>query len=269
MNPHHDDAGLHISGLRVELHGNTLLDGVELRVGNGERFGLIGESGSGKSLTLRAVLGLLPEQARLSGRISWRGRELLGLGEAALGAIRGREIGLVLQDPSTALDPLRRVGPQIVEGARRYGLLGRTDAGRRAIELATEVGLPEPERIVRRYPHELSGGQRQRVQIAAALSAEPALLLADEPTTALDTVTQARILDLLAQLSRQRGLSTLFVTHDLAVLRRAAERASVLEGGRVVEDAAVEQLLHSPASATATALRDAARASSWEGDAHA
>ncbi|MGO3885662.1 MAG: ABC transporter ATP-binding protein [Mycetocola sp.] len=260
--------GLTISNLTITTHGTTLLSDVSARVPSGARVGLIGESGSGKSLTLRAILGLLPAQMSVSGQITWNGTELVGAPERTLAGIRGRQIGIVLQDPSTALDPLRRIGPQIVEGALAHSLISRGERRDYATELAAEVGLPDPERIIRRYPHELSGGQRQRVQIAAALSAQPSLLLADEPTTALDTVVQARILELLHTLSRARGLSTLFVTHDLAVLRLAADTAYVLDAGRVVEEATVPALLHTPASASARALREAAQATAWQGVHH-
>ncbi|MGO2658789.1 ATP-binding cassette domain-containing protein [Mycetocola reblochoni] len=257
--------GLVVSGLTIGINGERLLDGVDVAVAEGQRVGLVGGSGSGKSLTLRAVLGLLPSHAALGGSIRWDGVELLGAPERVLARVRGGEIGIVLQDPATALDPLRRVGAQITEGARRHHRVGRAGARALAVRLAEEVGLPSPADAVDRYPHELSGGQRQRVQIAAALSAEPRLLLADEPTTALDTVVQSQVLELLARLGRTRGLSTLFVTHDLAVLRRAADSASVLDAGRVVEHGPVERLLTSPVSATARALRDAARLTSWDG----
>jgi peptide/nickel transport system ATP-binding protein len=254
---------LTVSNLTIEVGGRVVVDDVSFRVGDGERFGLIGESGSGKSLTALALLGLLPEGARVSGSIRLGDTEIVGLSERELARIRGRRLGIVFQEPRTALNPIRTVGRQIMTPIRRHTDASKHDARRRAIELATLVRLPEPDRIVDRYPHQLSGGQRQRVAIAIALAADPEVLIADEPTTALDVTIQAEILDLFARIQRERGMSLLFITHDLAVLQRTVDRAAVLADGRVVEEASIETLLHDPASPVTRALLEAARATTW------
>ena len=252
-----------VSNLTIEVGGRVVVDDVSFHVDGGERFGLIGESGSGKSLTALALLGLLPEGARVSGSIRLGDTEIVGLSERELARIRGRRLGIVFQEPRTALNPIRTVGRQIMTPIRRHTDASKHDARRRAIELATLVRLPEPDRIVDRYPHQLSGGQRQRVAIAIALAADPDVLIADEPTTALDVTIQAEILDLFARIQRERGMSLLFITHDLAVLQRTVDRASVLAEGRVVEEASIETLLHDPASPVTRALLEAARATTW------
>ncbi|ONI61675.1 ABC transporter ATP-binding protein [Leifsonia sp. ALI-44-B] len=252
-----------VSNLTIEVGGRVVVDDVSFHVDGGERFGLIGESGSGKSLTALALLGLLPEGARVSGSIRLGDTEIVGLSERELARIRGRRLGIVFQEPRTALNPIRTVGSQIMTPIRRHTDASKRDARRRAIELATLVRLPEPDRIVDRYPHQLSGGQRQRVAIAIALAADPDVLIADEPTTALDVTIQAEILDLFARIQRERGMSLLFITHDLAVLQRTVDRASVLAEGRVVEEASIETLLHDPASPVTRALLEAARATTW------
>jgi peptide/nickel transport system ATP-binding protein len=256
-------SSLTVSNLTIEVGGRVVVDDVSFRVGDGERFGLIGESGSGKSLTALALLGLLPEGARVSGSIRLGDTEIVGLSERELARIRGRRLGIVFQEPRTALNPIRTVGRQIMTPLRRHTDASKRDARRRAIELATLVRLPEPDRIVDRYPHQLSGGQRQRVAIAIALAADPDVLIADEPTTALDVTIQAEILDLFARIQRERGMSLLFITHDLAVLQRTVDRAAVLAEGRVVEEASIETLLHDPASPVTRALLEAARATTW------
>jgi peptide/nickel transport system ATP-binding protein len=254
---------LEITDLSIEIAGRTVVDGLSLSVGPDERVGLIGESGSGKSMTLLAVLGLLPDDAVVHGSVSFDGRELVGLPDRDHAPLRGAGIGVVFQDPTTSLNPVRTIGRQIAEPLRLHEGLGRREARRRAIDAAAEVGLPDPAGIVDRYPHQLSGGQRQRVVIATALIARPRLLLADEPTTALDVSTQAEVLDLFARLVDERGASLLFVTHDLAVLRRAADRAAVLADGRVVEEASVDDLLHRPRHAVTRGLVEATRATTW------
>lgn len=254
---------LEVSELTVEIGGDRVVDGVSFTVPDGGRIGLIGESGSGKSLTALAITGLLPDGAQVSGSVRWDGREILGIPDRELARLRGNEIGIVFQDPRTALNPLRTVGNQIGEALRIHSRLGRRAARDRAIAQARRVVLPEPERIVRRYPHQLSGGQRQRVAIAMALACRPRLLLADEPTTALDVTVQAEILDLLRRLTDEDRMSLLFITHDLAVLSLVATHAVVLEKGRVVEYADVATLLSAPqADVTRGLLRDA-RATQW------
>jgi peptide/nickel transport system ATP-binding protein len=256
-------SGLTVSNLTIEVGGRVVVDDVSFHIDGGERFGLIGESGSGKSLTALALLGLLPDGARVSGSIRLGDTEIVGLSERELARIRGRRLGIVFQEPRTALNPIRTVGRQIMTPIRRHTDASKHDARQRAIELATLVRLPEPDRIVDRYPHQLSGGQRQRVAIAIALAADPEVLIADEPTTALDVTIQAEILDLFARIQRERGMSLLFITHDLAVLQRTVDRASVLAAGRVVEEASIETLLHDPASPVTRALLEAARATTW------
>lgn len=254
---------LEVEGLRIEIGGRSVVDGVSFAVPDGARVGLIGESGSGKSLTALAVLGLLPDAATVSGSIRWNGREILGLPDRELARLRGDDIGIVFQEPRTALNPIRTVGRQIGESIRIHEGVSRREALRRAVIEAARVALPEPERIVSRYPHQLSGGQRQRVAIAMALACRPRLLIADEPTTALDVTIQAGILSLLRSLAQDAGMSLVFITHDLAVLAQVATHAVVLEHGRVVEQGAVADLLRAPASPVTQALLRDATATVW------
>ncbi|QCR41017.1 ABC transporter ATP-binding protein [Microbacterium sp. SGAir0570] len=258
---------LEVEGLSIVLDGRRVVDDVSFGVADGARVGLIGESGSGKSLTALAVLGLLPDGAEVDGSIRWNGRELLGLRDRELAALRGEQIGIVFQEPQTALNPLRTVGRQIAEPLRIHGRVGRRDALARAQADADRVRLPEG--ALRRYPHQLSGGQRQRVAIAMALATRPRLLIADEPTTALDVTIQAEILALLGELVDDDGMSLLFITHDLAVLSQVATEAVVLERGRVVETGAVADLLTAPRSEVTRGLLRDATATVWrpEGDA--
>ncbi|ALJ21234.1 ABC transporter ATP-binding protein [Microbacterium sp. No. 7] len=252
-----------VQDLVVELGGRRVVDGVSFEVPDGARVGLIGESGSGKSLTALAILGLLPVGAVVSGSIRWQGRELAGLSDRELATLRGDEIGIVFQEPQTALNPIRTVGRQIAESVRIHEGLGRRAALERAVAEAERVRLPDPDRIVRRYPHQLSGGQRQRVAIAMALACRPRLLIADEPTTALDVTIQADILELLQALVARDGMSLVFITHDLAVLSQIATHAVVLERGRVVESGPLSTLLTAPASAVTQGLLRNATATLW------
>lgn len=220
--------------------------GVDLSLGRGEVLAVVGESGSGKSVSTRAVLGILPRGAIVeSGEIIYDDRDLLTLGEGEMVRIRGRHIAMVPQDPFTSLDPISTVGGQITEvmgGGRR----GRAVRRERAIRLLGEVGIPEPERRFYEYPFRLSGGMRQRVAIAAGLAGDPEILICDEPTTALDVTIEAQILDLLMELKRTRGLSMLFITHDLGVVARIADRVAVMYAGRVVECGSVEDVFYAP-----------------------
>jgi peptide/nickel transport system ATP-binding protein len=258
---------LQVRGLSIDIDGRRVVDGVSFDVPDGARVGLIGESGSGKSLTALAMLGLLPDQAVASGSIRWDGRELVGMPDRELAELRGDEIGIVFQEPRTALNPIRTVGRQIAEAIRIHERVSRREARARAIAEAARVHLPDPERIVDRYPHQLSGGQRQRVAIAMALACHPRLLIADEPTTALDVTIQAEILDLLRGLVADSGMSLVFITHDLAVLSEIATRGIVLEDGRVIEEAPVSTLLTAPSSPVTRELLKDATATLWRPDA--
>ncbi|RIX30435.1 ABC transporter ATP-binding protein [Amnibacterium setariae] len=254
---------LDVTELTIRFGDRVVVDRLTFSVPDGARLGIVGESGSGKSLTTLAVLGLLPDRAEATGSVRLDGEELLGLPERRLARIRGRRIGAVFQDPLTSLDPLRTVGDQLAEPLRLHGLASRREARAEALRLAALVRLPEPEQAVRLYPHQLSGGQRQRVGIGAALAASPGLLLADEPTTALDVTIQAEVLDLFDRLVAETGASLVFVTHDLAVLARVCTDVLVLADGRAVETGSVERLLAAPQHLVTAALVAAARATSW------
>lgn len=248
---------LDVTDLVIEIAGRRVVDGVSFAVADGARVGIIGESGSGKSLTALAALGLLPDGATVSGSIRWNGRELVGLPDRELAQLRGDEIGMVFQEPQTALNPIRTVGRQIAEAVRIHERLGRTEALRRAVAEAARVHLPDPERIVRRYPHQLSGGQRQRVAIARGLVLRPDLLVLDEPVSALDVSVQAQILQLLVDLQVEFGLTYAFITHDLAVVRQIADEVAVVAAGRVVESGRVADVFDRPAATETRRLLDA------------
>lgn len=257
---------LSVADLAIEIDGRRVVDGISFDVQDGSKLGLIGESGSGKSLTALAILGLLPDGARASGSIRWNGTELIGMPDRELATLRGDDIGIVFQEPRTALNPIRTVGRQIAESIRIHTGIGRREARERAIAEAARVRLSDPERIVDRYPHQLSGGQRQRVAIAMALACRPQLLIADEPTTALDVTIQAEILKLLMDLVENEGMSLMFITHDLAVLAQVATDGVVLEHGRVVEAASVRTLLTAPSSPITRGLLRDATATLWRPD---
>ncbi len=259
---------LEVEGLTIEISGRRVVDGVSFSVPDGARVGLIGESGSGKSLTALAILGLLPDGAVASGSVRWNGRELIGMPDRELATLRGDEIGIVFQEPRTALNPIRTIGRQIAESVRIHEGLSRREARARAVAEAERVALPDPERIVARYPHQLSGGQRQRAAIAMALACRPRLLIADEPTTALDVTIQAGVLDLLLSLVEDDGMSLAFITHDLAVLSQIATHGVVLEDGRVVETAPVSTLLTAPGSDVTRGLLRDATATLWRAPAN-
>ena len=228
--------------------------GVSFDVAENSTVALVGESGSGKSVTAMSVLGLLPENAERRGRILWQGRELLQASLRELQALRGREIACVFQDPMSSLNPVFTIGRQLAEPLRKHLGLGARQAARRAEELLAEVGIPEPARRLASYPHELSGGQQQRVMIAMALACEPRLLIADEPTTALDVTIQRQILELLARLKNEHRMSVLFISHDLALVGEIADRVVVMRHGQVREQGPVAQIFAQPQDAYTKAL---------------
>ncbi|WP_237050826.1 ABC transporter ATP-binding protein [Microvirga ossetica] len=226
----------------------TVLDDVSLTVGAGETVCIVGESGSGKSMTARAVMRLLPPGAAFSdkARITFSDQNLLASSEAEMRQIRGARIGMIFQEPMTALNPLRRIGWQISEVFSLHTRLSRSVIRQKVLDLISSVGIAEPERIYRSYPHELSGGQRQRAMIAMALALEPHLLIADEPTTALDVTTQARILRLIKDVQERTGTAVLFITHDFGVVSEIADRVVVMRTGRVIEEGKTDALLNRP-----------------------
>ena len=235
--------------VRIATRGGVVraVDGVSFDVSRGEAVGLVGESGSGKSMTLRAILGVLPPEARATaGQIVLDGADLLQLSQASLNRMRGPKISMIFQEPMSALNPVMRVGWQIAEGPQVHLGYNRARAAERAIELMRRVGIPDPERRFRAYPHEFSGGMRQRVMIAIALSCEPEIILCDEPTTALDVTIQDQILRLLARLCRESGVSLVFVTHDLPVVAQICQQVAVMYGGQLVERGDVRDVLLDP-----------------------
>ncbi|MCE4025041.1 ABC transporter ATP-binding protein [Microbacterium sp. Au-Mic1] len=254
-------ADVQVRGLRIVSDaGAELVRGLDLDLGPGERLGLVGESGSGKTLTGLALLGLLPPGLTATGSIRLDGAELIGAPERALQRIRGSRIAAVFQDPSSALDPLMRVGDQIARPVRRHRGLRGAELRAEVLAAAAEVRLPDPERLLRRYPFELSGGQRQRVAIAMALACRPDVLLADEPTTALDVTVQATVLELLDDAVRRHGTSLVFVSHDLAVVAGIAERAIVLRRGEAVEEGPARRIVTAPEHDYTRRLVESARA---------
>jgi oligopeptide/dipeptide ABC transporter ATP-binding protein len=220
---------------------------VSFTVHTGETLGLVGESGSGKSLTAFSILRLVEAPGRIAaGRLLYKGRDLRGLSEREMQDVRGGEIALIFQEPMTALNPVFTIGSQIEETLRVHGRATRRTARARALELLEAVSIPDPARRIREYPHQLSGGLRQRALIAISLACNPSLVIADEPTTALDVTIQAQILDLLRDLQRRLGLALLLITHDLGVVAEMADRVAVMYAGRIVEQAPVRTLFHDP-----------------------
>ena len=226
---------------------NRAVDGVSFSIGAGETLAIVGESGCGKSVTAMSILGLVPRPpARHGGAIRFEGRDLLSMSKREMDAIRGKEIAMIFQEPMTSLNPVLAVGWQIAETLRLHEGLDRRAAEAKAVEMLALVGIPEPERRVREYPHQLSGGMRQRVMIAMALACNPKLLIADEPTTALDVTIQAQILDLMRDLKRRVGAAIMLITHDLGVVAEVADRVVVMYAGRKVEEASVRDLFRAP-----------------------
>ena len=228
--------------------------GLDLDVGQGEIVGIVGESGSGKSVTLRAITRLLHAGARIGGRVLWRGEDLAACSESELTRIRGRQIAMIFQEPMTALNPVMTIGQQIDESLALLGHFDRAGRRKRAVGLMGLVGIASAEQRLANYPHEFSGGMRQRAMIAIAIAAEPAILLADEPTTALDVTIQDQILKLLTSLAADLGMALVLVTHDLGVVAEACDNVCVMYGGRIVEKGPVAQLFSSPRHAYTHAL---------------
>jgi len=253
---------LAVRDLRVAFDGQEVVHGVDFDLAAGEKLALVGESGSGKTVTALSLLRLvqgaaLSGAARLSGPAHpQEGRDLLSMPERELRGIRGREIAMIFQEPMTALNPLYPVGEQIAEVLQLHEGLPARQAHERAVQLLAETGVPEPARRARAYPHQLSGGQRQRAMIAMALACQPRLLLADEPTTALDVTLRIQILDLLDRLQRERGMAVLLITHDLNLVRRFADRVAVMEKGHLVEQGAVAEVFAAPRHAYTRRLID-------------
>ncbi|OQP36229.1 ABC transporter ATP-binding protein [Pantoea latae] len=237
---------LSVENLQVGFGHHAAVKGVSFTLEKGEMVALVGESGSGKSVTALAMMGLLPKQAEVSGRVQFNGRDLLRLSAPALRELRGNSLSMIFQEPMTSLNPVYSVGAQIAETLRIHQHLSRQQARARAIELMALVNIPEPVRRVDDFPHQLSGGQRQRVMIAMAIACEPRLLIADEPTTALDVTVQASIMTLLDRLRRELSLSVLMITHDLGLVSQWADRVAVMHNGTIVEQAATAQLFRQP-----------------------
>ena len=243
-------------GYRTPQGAVTAVDGVDLDIAAGECLGIVGESGSGKTQLLMSILGLLPPQARLGGSIRYRGTELLHLRASALNRIRSARIAMIFQDPMTSLNPYLRVLGQLSEVARLHCGLSRRAAEARALSMIEAVHIGEPARRAHQYPHELSGGMRQRIMIAMALMAEPEIILADEPTTALDVTVQAQVLSLLQEVRERTGAALVLVTHDLGVVAQLADRVGVMRAGRIVELAGSEELFTRPSHPYTRSLLD-------------
>ena len=244
-----------LSAISLRDGDRRILRRVSLSVGVGEVHGVVGESGAGKSTIAKAILGIIPSQVRITGgTINFEGQNLLSMPANALRAVLGRDIALVPQDPSTALNPSRRIDAQLTDGLRLKRGLSAREARLRALALLEEVQIRDPERVLKSYPHQLSGGMRQRVLIAAAFGLEPKLVIADEPTTALDVTVQKQILRLIRLLQERHGTSVLFVSHDLGVVAKICDRLTVLYMGRAMEQGTTEEVLSAPRHAYTKAL---------------
>jgi peptide/nickel transport system ATP-binding protein len=243
---------LSVENLKVEFstrHGRvTALDGVSFDLEAGETLGVVGESGCGKSITALAVMGLIPmPPGRIAGSsIRFDGEELVGMSERRMRKIRGSEIGMIFQEPMTSLNPVFRIGDQIAEAIMLHQGIGREQALENAIELLRTVGIPEPARRASAYPHELSGGMRQRVMIAMAISCRPRVLIADEPTTALDVTVQAQIFDLMREIQQEFGVAIIMITHDMGAISEMADRVAVMYAGRIIEEGRADDILDNP-----------------------
>ena len=243
---------LEIKGLKTHFKTDDgwlhAVDGVDMHIDAGETLGVVGESGCGKSVTAKTVMKLIdmPPGRIVAGQVIWRGRDLVPLGADEMQKIRAKEIAIVFQEPMTSLNPVYSVGEQIAESVRLHEGVSKQEALNRAIEMLKMVHIPTPERRVKDYPHQFSGGMRQRVMIAIALACRPQLLIADEPTTALDVTIQAQILDLLAELKAEMGMAVMLITHAMGVVAEVAQRVVVMYAGQVVEEATVEDLFARP-----------------------
>lgn len=236
-----------VDNLTIRFGEKAAVDGISLAIAEGETLGLVGESGSGKSLTSLALLRLLPPAAMVAGSIRFAGDDLLALPEEAMRRRRGRDIAMIFQEPMTALNPVMPIGRQVAEAVEaHHPKLSRAEVRERVLEAMNSVALPAPEKRYNDYPHQFSGGQRQRILIAMAIVNRPRLLIADEPTTALDVTVQAQILKLLRNLGEQHNLAMLFISHDLAVVSEIASRVAVMQHGRIVEQATAKQLFLAP-----------------------
>lgn len=247
-----------IRHLNIAINGKPIVDDVELDIADGERVGLVGSSGSGKSMIARAMMGLLPATAQVTGSVELGGTQIVGASDAAVADLRGRYVGMVFQNPSAALNPVMTVAQQVGLPLYLHYDLSLTERSERVTAMLAKVGLGED--VLAKYPHELSGGQRQRVGIATALVTSPRLIIADEPTTALDSITQRQIVDLLTSLVDESGASMLFITHDFAVLNRATTRCYVLENGWIEESGDTTALLDHPHTDAGHRLVQSARA---------
>ena len=248
---------LEVDDLTVRVGSTEVVRGISFDLAAGQRTGLIGESGSGKTLTALALMGLLPDGLSASGRVRYRGRDLLTLPERELNRLRGDRLAMIFQEPMTALNPVMRVGEQVAEPLRLHRGVRGGQARAAALELLERVHLPDALEKMHAYPHQLSGGQRQRAMIAMATACSPEVLIADEPTTALDVTVQAQILSLLVELVTERGSSLLMITHDLPVVANACQRVLVLYGGLIVEEGDVSEVFESPRHPYTRALLDA------------
>ena len=236
---------LEVKQLQVSFGGHAVVHGIDFHIAPGEKLALVGESGSGKTVTALSLLRLV-QDAQFSGQCLFGGRDLVSLPERDMRALRGQDISMIFQEPMTALNPLFTIGDQIAEVLELKQGLARKEAAQEAIQLIATTGIAEPERRSKAYPHQLSGGQRQRAMIAMALACKPQLLLADEPTTALDVTLRGQILDLLADLQKKNGMAVLLITHDLNLVRRFADRVIVMESGYIVEQGAVADVFDRP-----------------------
>ncbi len=255
---------LEVENLSISFDNKVVVANVSFDLAAGERLGVIGESGSGKTMIALAIMGLLPDSATATGSVKLAGEELLNLSDQQISAYRGNNLAMVFQEPLTALNPLMRVGRQIARPLLNHDKVSRKACVARAIELCAAVGLPDPEHIVRAYPHQLSGGQRQRIGLAIAIACTPKLLIVDEPTTALDVTVQKEVLQTINELVQQQGTSLIFISHDLPVVSTMAEDIAVLRNGKLVEHANISALFTHPQHEYSKRLVDLARTSENE-----